>query len=151
AEALGLAGHVRRVCEAADAALRSAVGTPPDAGRIKNQRGPLHFFRPSVENHQKKPLHHGRLYPVKFVLRLLPSLAAEDYAAAITMAEGWRNLPSRLGPRMWLQALRDKHLFQLEEVLAALSALPLEDFWAHRREIILVMQERLIDAVAAQI
>jgi SIR2-like domain len=151
AEALGLAPHARRICEAAGAALRSTVATARDAELIEDQWDSLESSVPSVEDHEQNHDHDGVIHLVNLLIRLLPNLAAEDHAAAISMVEDWRNLPSRLGSRMWLHALRNERLYQLDEVLAALSSLASEDFWAHRREIILVMQDRLADTAPAQI
>ncbi len=151
AEALAATDYIRRICETAGAALKSTVATARDAGLIEDQWDSLDHSVPSVEEHTLNLYHDGVIHLVNLLIRLLPNLAAEDHAAATAMAEEWGKLPGRLGPRMWLHAVRDEQLFDLEKVLAALRSLSTEDFWARRRELVLVMQERLAGAAPAQI
>lgn len=151
ADALVLTKHVSRICEVAGAALKATFAAASDAEMIEDQWDYLDYSLPSVEPHDQNEHHDGVIHLVNLLVRLLPSLAAEDRGAAIDMATGWRGLPGRLGTRMWLHALRNRELFDLDAVLQALDSLLLEDFWAHRREPILVLQERLAEATPAQV
>src|SRR5690606_4547996 len=74
-----------------------------------------------------------------------------DRDATRAVVARWRELPGRLGLRLWLQACRTRDLFTPSEVLADLQALSEIDFWTLRRELALVLREGLAGALEEEI
>jgi hypothetical protein len=150
-EVLAKSDEVRRICELASAALGSIVATAIDAELIVDGWDYLDYSVPSVEQHDQNNFHDGVVHLVNLLVRLLPALIATDHARAAALAADWRDMAGRLGPRLWLHALRNPQLFSQDKVVDALCALDTADFWAHRREPILVVRDRLAGAPPEQI
>src|SRR5690606_14777313 len=90
---------------------------------------------PSVESHRQNDHRDGVVHLAQISAAPVPKLAATDRDAARAVVARWRELPGRLGLRLWLQACRTPDLFTPSEVLADLQALSEIDFWTLRREL----------------
>jgi hypothetical protein len=101
---------------------------------------------PTVEAHTQNEHRDGAVFLAVLLTDLLPTVAAISTAVARACAETWRELPSQLGVRLWLHALRQQILYTADEVAKAVLELPKENFWSIRRELILAMAERLAEA-----
>jgi hypothetical protein len=140
---------VRRISELANDALRNCVSTAQDLDLLAPY-DQLDYGLPSVAAHEQNDLHGGVLPLVSLLASLLPSLTAMDRTLAQTMARGWATLPSRVGSRMWLHALADPNLFDINDAVAGVLALPEDDFWAHHRELPVLLTARFADASQVQ-
>ncbi len=101
---------------------------------------------PSIEAHGQNEHHEGPIFLIELIARLLPKAVDDDRDQVRNLAESWKQLPGKLGQRLWLHALREPKLFSPDEAMAGLAALPLDTFWTVRREIPLVLLECAGDA-----
>ena len=98
---------------------------------------------PSVESHDQNQYHDGVVHLCVLLTDLLPQLVEEDIEYARALAISWRSLPGTLGHRMWVHAQRDTALFNSNQAAENILALPREAFWSIRRELVLVLKERI--------
>jgi hypothetical protein len=138
--------HHARLLEIATHELAGVIATAAEVDWIGPDWDILNSDVPSVERHPQNEYHDGAAALVTFITGMLPKLAAADPAAGRDLARTWRSLPSRLGPRLWCQALRNADLFAANEAASEILKLSHDSFWHIRRELILLMVERLGDA-----
>jgi hypothetical protein len=101
---------------------------------------------PSIEPHGQNEHREGPIFLIELIARLLPKAVDDDRDQIRNLAESWKQLPGKLGQRLWLHALREPKLFSPDEAMAGLAALSLDAFWTVRREIPLVLLECSGDA-----
>nr|WP_309504507.1 SIR2 family protein [uncultured Roseovarius sp.] len=101
---------------------------------------------PSIEPHGQNEHREGPIFLIELIARLLPKAVDDDRDQVRNLAESWKQLPGKLGQRLWLHALREPKLFSPDEAMAGLAALSLDAFWSVRREIPLVLLECSGDA-----
>ncbi|MCA0203370.1 MAG: SIR2 family protein [Proteobacteria bacterium] len=130
----------------ATAELRDAIGRGVDAGLVGEDFDRLDSGVPSIEPHAQNEHRDGIVFLTELLARLLPLVAATDAPGARRQAEEWRIMPSRVGLRLWMHALRNPNLFAATEAMAALLGLSLDDFWRTHRELALVVRDRSSDA-----
>lgn len=137
-----------RVFELINVALKNSIYLAQDAELIGPDGDLISIDIPSIEDHEQNAYHNGLIHLVKCLVGLLPEVSQRDVSFARRIIGDWRTLPGRLGVRLWLHAQRDSALFTVDEVAANVVALSHEDFWAHQRELIVLMAERLVGAAA---
>lgn len=142
------ADATERLIQIATEELRVTVALAREAELIGEGWDNLDAAVQTVENHPQNEFRDGVTHLVELLTDLLSVLVKSDPAAARVWAEAWRSLPSRLGVRLWLQALRHTEIYTADEVAEDLLRLPADDFWSIRRELILAMAERLGQANA---
>ena len=142
----GLADRCERLIEIATDELKSTLELARDASLVREGWDATDYDVPSIEDHQQNRHRDGALYLARLLADLLPKLGQQDRSAARYWAERWRDLPNRLGQRLWLHALRTADLFSPDEVADAVMAMSKDDFWAIRRELVLLMAEKLSEA-----
>ncbi|PWE26994.1 hypothetical protein C4N9_18485 [Pararhodobacter marinus] len=130
----------------ATAALRDAVGLGADAGLVTDDFDQLDTGVPSIEPHSQNKHQDGIIFLTELLARLLPLVAATDADVARRCAEEWRAIPSRVGVRLWMHALRDSSLYDSTHAMAGLLGLSLDDFWRSHRELALLVRERASSA-----
>lgn len=136
-----------RIIEAATEALRATIESARDLDLIATGYDRVDEAVPTVERHGQNKYRNGVVFLVQLLSEAGRRLAGVDLPGTRAAAEIWRNLPSGIGRRLWLQALRHKDLFSSDETAHAILALTHDDFWSiQRRELILAMAERLGEA-----
>lgn len=135
-----------RLVQIATEELRITIELAREAELIGERWDAVDASVPTVETHAQNEYHDGAVFLAVFLTNLLPVVAEKSRDSARAWAETWRNLPSQLGLRLWLHALRQKILYTADEVAEAVIQLPKENFWSIRRELILAMAERLAEA-----
>jgi hypothetical protein len=152
------AGREGRILEIATEALRASVALAHEIDFIGPGWDRLDTAVPTVEPHNQNEHHDGVTQLVELLSALYPALSATDARAARLVAEAWGQLPTVIGARLQLNAMRDGRVFTADEVGEAVLALDHERFWNIRRELILVMAERLggaradlVDAIVARV
>lgn len=144
-------GSEARLLDLMASALASTLLAARDAEMIRDEYDAIDGGLPSVESHRQNDHRDGVVHLAQISSALVPKLAATDRDAARAIAARWRELPGRLGLRLWLQACRTPDLFTSSEVLADLQALSEIDFWTLRRELALVLRESLAGALEDEI
>jgi hypothetical protein len=151
-------GRASRILEIATGALRSTVALAHEIEFIGPGWDRLDTAVPTVERHSQNEHHDGPTQLVELMSDLYPTVAATDAHAARLWAENWRQLPSVIGSRLYLHAMRDARVFTADEVGQAVLNLDHNQFWNIRRELALAMAERLggacpdlVDAIVARI
>jgi hypothetical protein len=140
-----------RLAELAIEALRSSVYLAIDAELITDHWDSLDRRLPSIAVHVQNLHHHGVIHLIRLLTGVFPYLSQQNPLLARRLAEQWRALPSALGTRLWLYVLRSREIFTIDEVIAAVLALPSDDFWAQRPELFALIEDRFNEATPAQI
>lgn len=143
---VSLTDRCERLIEIAADELKSTLELARDALLVREGWDTTDYDVPSIEDHPQNRHRDGALYLARLLADLLPTLGRQDRSAARYWAERWRDLPSRLGRRLWLHALRTADLFSPDEVADAVMALSKDDFWTIRRELVLLMAEKSSEA-----
>jgi len=143
--------HAGRLAEIASEALRKTIAIACEAELIVPGWDSVSTYVPSVEAHAQNNYHDGAVFLVVLLTDLLAIVADSDHSRGRALAEAWREIPSLIGARMWLHALRRPDLYSCDEVASAILSLSKEAFWSIRRELILAMEERLFGANSALI
>ncbi len=141
--------YASRLMEIANFELASLVALAHEAEEIGEGWDHLDSDVPSVEANRQNEYSEGATHLVVLMAHLLAKVAVVDGERARRWAAAWRDLPTKLGVRMWTQALRVEALFTPNEVAQALIDLKHADFWDGRRELILAIAERMGTADAA--
>ena len=136
-------GREGRILEVATEALRASVALAHEIDWIGLGWDRLDTTVPAVEPHGQNKHHDGVTQLVELLSAVYPAVAAADARAARLAAEAWGRLPTIIGARLQLNAMRDERVFTADEVGNAVLALDNEQFWKIRRELVLVMAERL--------
>lgn len=103
---------------------------------------------PSIADHPQNAHHDGFLPLVRLSAELWVRLLAIDPAKARAVAETWRLSDFPVVRRLWLFAMHQDTALSASEVVSALIAMPLEDFWDHRKEIMELLRDRTEGAQA---
>lgn len=148
---VGKPNLAERVIELTSEALRSSIYLAIDAALITNDWDSLDKGLPSIAAHVQNHHHDGVVHLVRLLTDIFPTLIQQNPSRARSLAEKWRLLPSALGKRLWLYALRCSKIFTIEEVVADTLALPDDDFWAQRPELFALIKDRFGAATPAQI
>jgi hypothetical protein len=82
---------------------------------------------PSIEPHGQNEHCEGPIFLIELIARLLPKAVDDDRDRVRNLAESWKQLPGKLGQRLWLHALREPKLFSPDEAMAGLAALSFRD------------------------
>ena len=135
-----------RLMDLATEALRSTIATSVDAGMIVETWDSNDQDVPSVEDHSQNDHHGGVIGLVRLLINLLPNVARQSREHARDLARDWARLPGSVGVRMWLHALRNPDAFSSTEAATGALALSIGDFWASRRELPLLLRDRMGDA-----
>jgi hypothetical protein len=151
-------GKAERILEIASEALRATVALAHEIEFIGPEWDRLDSAVPTVEGHPQNEHHDGLTHLVELISHLYSVVARSDSTKACSWAKGWSQLPSLIGTRLYLNAMRDKRAFTADEVASAVIALDHNAFWSIRRELILAMAERLggargelIDKIVARV
>lgn len=136
-------GRAARILEIASEALRATIALAREIEFIGPGLDRLDSAVPTVEDHPQNDHHDGLTQLVELISHLYSAVAKSDATAARLWAKGWRQLPSLIGTRLYLNALRDQRAFTADEVASAVIELDHNAFWSIRRELILAMAERL--------
>lgn len=134
--------YAERIMALASIAIRSVLEEAREVELIQPGFDRLDFGVPSVEDHRQNEFRSGPVDLVVLLTALLPEVASQDPDTARAHVTAWRRLPGRLGLRLWLTALKNSMLYSAEDVALDLVALPSEDFWQARREIVLLIECR---------
>ena len=130
----------------ATAALRDAIGLGVDSGIVTEDLDQLDTGIPSIEPHSQNEHRDGVIFLTELLVRLLPMICDIDTNVARRYAEDWRDMPGRVGLRLWMHALRNSNLYDSTAAISGIVALPLDDFWMTHRELALVVRDRAGDA-----
>ena len=130
------------VIAAATFELRLAIGLSIDAGLLDGDFDMNDAGLPSIEEHPQNAHHDGINFIVRLLADLIPRVAVHDVSAARGYAIEWRALPGRVGTRLWLHAMRHESIFDATEAMQGVMSLSENDFWATRREVVLVLRDR---------
>lgn len=139
-------GDAGRIVEIATEELRVTIETATEAELILPGFDRLDDAIPTVEAHGQNKYRNGVVFLVQLMTEAYKRLAATDRDRAREAAGVWKGLGSRIGRRLWLQAMRLHIVYSADEVAVGVAALSKADFWAIRHELILAMAERLKDA-----
>jgi hypothetical protein len=142
-DAVLAAAEPLRLCEIATERLRSVIAAAYEAEYFYAETDRLDENLPTVERHDQNKYQNGIVFLVQLATDAFTRVARADHAAARVLAERWKVLPSRVGRRLYLQALRNSDLYSADDVAQAILDLSVDDFWKIRRELILAMSERL--------
>jgi hypothetical protein len=105
----------------------------------------------AVEDHEQNRYHDGCVHLCVVLSALIARLAPVDPEYVRTLARSWQRIPGILGLRMWTNALRLSPVFTADEAATAILELPERGFWYIKRELVLAMRERLVDARPATV
>ncbi|WP_122665915.1 SIR2 family protein [Pseudomonas viridiflava] len=130
----------------ATAKLRDLVASSVDCGALETEYDINDSAVPSVEPHMQNEHHDGPMLLVKLIAGLLPKVAETDRDAVRQIVDEWRYVPGMLAIRLWLHAHRNAAIYSADEAIRGINALPLTQFWQVKRELLLLMRERLADA-----
>lgn len=134
------------IMKLATAKLQDVVASSVDCGALETDYDINDFAVPSVEPHAQNEHHDGPMLLVKLIASLLPKVAETDRDAARQIVDEWRRMPGMLAVRLRLHALRNATIFTADEAISGLNALSTTQFWQVKRELLLVIRERLADA-----
>lgn len=130
----------------ASGALLEALLLARDAERTGARHDLVGYDVPSIADHPQNAHHDGFLPLVRLSAELWVRLLAIDPAKARVVAETWRLSDFPIVRRLWLFAMHQDTTLSTPEVVSALVAIPLEDFWDHRKEIMELLRDRTKDA-----
>lgn len=134
------------IMKLATAKLQDLVASSVDCGALETDFDINDAAVPSVEPHAQNEHHDGPMLLVKLIAILLPKVAETDRDAARLIVEEWRRVPGILAVRLCLHALRNAAIYTADEAISSLNALSLTQFWQVKRELLLVMRDRLAEA-----
>ncbi|MBI1651383.1 SIR2 family protein [Hyphomicrobium sulfonivorans] len=129
----------------ASGALIETLLLARDAERTGARYDLVGYDVPSVADHPQNAHHDGFLPLVRLSAELWVRLLAIEPAKAQVVAETWRLSDFPVVRRLWLFALHQDATVSASEVISALVAMPLEDFWDHRKEIMELLRDRTKD------
>lgn len=138
--------QTRVVLSLATARLQDVIQLSIDIGDNEENYDSSAYDVPSVEPHVQNQYHDGRVYLVQLLASLASSAQENDRQFVRVLAETWKLMPSVLGARLWLHALRQKHLFSANEAMMGVYVLSMDVFWNSSPELALVLKERAADA-----
>ena len=141
--------HAGRILDLATANLQSVVELEAEVELILGDYDVNDTAVPSIEEHDQNRHHHGVNYLVRILVRSLENVTTLDQVRTKNLIKGWMNLPGRIGLRLCLHAMRNKQLFDSDEVMSTLLTISVVDFWMIRREIALLLRDRAGDASPA--
>lgn len=150
-EALVAIPKLRVILALATSRLQDVVQLSIDIQGIEDDHDINDYSVPSVEPHAQNEHHDGPVFLVQLLAQMLSVATDEDRTYVRSYVEIWRSMPGVLGSRLWLHAMRQKHLFTANEAIRAVETLELSAFWAARRELALVLRDRASDADAAPV
>ncbi|MDT4819507.1 SIR2-like domain protein [compost metagenome] len=130
------------IMEIATASLSQFVSKAIDVGAIYGDNDRTDSNVPSVEPHEQNTHRDGAIFLVQLLARLLPAAIQTDRSRARMVVESWRRMPGILGTRLWMHALRMRDLFSADEAIIGLLEIPMNVFWAIRRELALALRDR---------
>ncbi|WP_054998783.1 hypothetical protein [Pseudomonas cannabina] len=134
------------IMKLATSKLQDLVASTVDCGALETDYDINDASVPSVEPHAQNEHHDGPMLLVKLIASLLPKIAATDPDAARHFVDEWRRVPGMLAVRLWLHGHRNAAIYTADEAIRGLNALSLTQFWQVKRELLLVMRERLAEA-----
>lgn len=134
------------IMKLATAKLQDLVASTIDCGALETDYDINDASVPSVEPHAQNEHHDGPMLLVKLIASLLPKVAETDRDAARQIVDEWRRVPGMLAVRLWLHGHRNAAIYTADEAIRGLNALSLTQFWQVKRELLLVMRERLAEA-----
>jgi hypothetical protein len=139
-------GCSRRLAQLCTEALFNVGASASDVGLVTSDWDAMDQSVPSVETHDQNRYHDGIVHLCVLLTDLLPKLAAEDREYGRTLARSWSGIPGLVGQRLWVHALRNSTLFSSDEAAENILALSRNVFLSIRRELVLALKERLLDA-----
>jgi len=135
----------------ANAKFQALIGLSQDAGAITPDYDNTNIDVPSVEPHSQNEFHDGLVQLVELLAALVPKAAATNRGATLNSVNSWAPLPGLLGPRLYLNAHRSQDLCDADEAISAVLSVTREVFWSTRRELALVLRERVGNASQATV
>ncbi|MBM9400784.1 SIR2 family protein [Gluconacetobacter azotocaptans] len=136
------------VMEIASARLWATIGLSIDVGIVDDDYDANDGAVPSVEPHVQNEHYDGPILLVELLARLIAPATIADRGAVRAHAAIWKAMPGLLGKRLWLYALRQPDLFTADEAISGVAELSRDAFWSVRRELALVLRDRVGDASA---
>ena len=138
-----------RILDLATTKLQSVVELEAEVELIQSDFDINDTAVPSIEEHAQNKHHDGVNYLVRILVRSLENVPTLDQVRTKNLIKGWMNLPGRIGLRLCLHAMRNKELFDSDEVMSTLLSISVVDFWMIRREIALLLRDRVGNASPA--
>jgi len=149
--ALGaLADRPARILELATEALRSAVAEAVDLGMIEGDYDTTDLSVPSIEEHEQNENHDGVIFLLRVAVNAFGKTVAVDRPLARAIVQRLLLIPGRAGVRLGLHAMRNPGAFSSDEAMDTLLALSVSNFWNIRREIAMLLRDRIVDADPAK-
>lgn len=131
-----------RILELATEALGSLLASAVELGLIEGDSDATDYDVPSVEQHEQNEHHEGVIFLVRAIVNAFNGAALLEPETARRLTYRWLNMPGRLGVRIALHALRNKHIFNANEAMDVVLGLSDSAFWTIRREVPLVLRDR---------
>lgn len=128
-----------RVLQLATMQLRTAIEFAQEVELISDTYDSVDRSVPSVDDHPQNEFHEGVVYLAPLMSGLLPKMAEKSCEAARDWAEQWKRMPSQIGTRLWLSALRTSHIYDSDEALRHIVELSVDRFWSIKRELVLAI------------
>jgi hypothetical protein len=120
-----------------------------DAELVGSTRDRASLDVPSVNEHEQNALHYGFLPITRLNAELWLRLLAAEPAKASAIAQFWRQAGFALTSRLWLFTLQNNKTLEPDAIIEALLDLPPENFWAHRKEVMELLRDRICNASQA--
>lgn len=138
-----VAGRSLHILDQATTQLRSLLHLEKDLEYISDEHDHNDWEVPAVVTHDQNEHRGGKTHLVELMSSILPRAVDMDREGTLRIVHTWRNLPGRLGVRLFLQALRNTTLFSADEaIMHILSSVLEEGFWRMKREPAMVIKER---------
>ena len=136
----------RRILDLATSELTAVLELEVELELIGEKHDVNDSGLPSIESHPQNELRQGVKFLVAVLVRTLAQVATTDREHARSVAKAWRHLPGRIGLRLCLHAMRDTDLFDADEAMETLLEASDLDFWVIKREVVLLLRDRVAGA-----
>ena len=134
--------YALRILDLATAQLRSALYLEADLELITEDYDHNDVTVPSIEPHAQNRHRDGVNHLVRVLVKVLPAAVAKDRQHVRRRILDWKNLPGRIGLRLWFHAMRTTDLFEADEAMGALLSASEVDFYLNDREVPLLLKDR---------
>ncbi len=131
-----------RILELATTELQSSLTLETELDLIGEKHDQNDFTVPSIEGHTQNEYREGVNFLIRLLVNCLPNARALDREHTRKLVIDWERLPGRIGLRLYLHAMRDPELFDVDDAMSALLSISDAHFWSMRREIALLLRDR---------
>ena len=106
---------------------------------------------PSITEHPQNKHRSGFLALTRLCAELWCRLLQLDQGKAQAIADGWKPAGFALTTRLWLFSRHEDRSISNDTIVDELVQLPVEDLWAHRKEVMELVRDRSRGAASAKI